>query len=164
MKRIAFISTNDWTPWSGSEELWSQAAISMANQGLTIGINIKGWKPIPLKIQEIEQSNCCVIRRWYDSNFTSNLAFVTDNLTFEVFKDKLLCGWLDKFDPDLVVISQGYNLEDKGWMQACLRRNIPYAVIFMLRWKITGRLIKWRQLSPRGIKVLKDVFLCLRAI
>lgn len=129
MKRIAFISTNDWTPWSGSEELWSQAAISMANQGLTIGVNIKGWKPIPLKIQEIEQSNCCVVRRWYDSNFTSNLAFVTDNLTFEVFKDKLLYGWLDKFDPDLVVISQGYNLEDKGWMQACLRRNIPYAVI-----------------------------------
>jgi hypothetical protein len=55
MKRIAFVSTNDMTPWSGSEELWSQAAISIANQGFTVGVNIKGWKPTPKKIQELEQ-------------------------------------------------------------------------------------------------------------
>jgi len=41
MKRIGFVSTNDWTAWSGGEELWSQTAISMACQGFTVGVNIK---------------------------------------------------------------------------------------------------------------------------
>jgi hypothetical protein len=27
------------------------------------------------------------------------------------------------------VISQGYNFENIRWMEACLRTNIPYAVI-----------------------------------
>jgi hypothetical protein len=54
MKRIAFVSTNDTTPWSGSEELWLQTAIRMANQGFTVGVNIKGWKPNPTKIQKLE--------------------------------------------------------------------------------------------------------------
>lgn len=51
MKRIAFVSTNDMTPWSGSEELWAQTAISMAQQGFTVGVNIKGWKPTPKKFR-----------------------------------------------------------------------------------------------------------------
>ncbi len=65
MKRIAFVSTNDTTPWSGSEELWSQTAISMANQGFTVGVNIRGWKQTPINIQKLESLNCRVVRRWY---------------------------------------------------------------------------------------------------
>ena len=122
MKRIGFVSTNDWTAWSGSEELWSQTAISMACQGFTVGVNIKGWKATPIKIQKLEWLNCCVVRRWYDTNLLWELEL-------NGFKDKLFSRWLHKFSPDLVVISQGYNLEDKGWMEACLKRNIPYAVI-----------------------------------
>ncbi|WP_017317160.1 glycosyltransferase family 4 protein [Mastigocladopsis repens] len=122
MKKIAFISTNEGTPWCGSEELWSQTAIRMAEQGFTVGVNIKGWKPEPKKIQELERSNCCVVRRWYRSNFIQKLAF-------KIFKQELFFNWLNKFEPDLVVISQGCNYEDQGWMEACLRRNIPYVVI-----------------------------------
>ncbi|WP_250123706.1 glycosyltransferase family 4 protein [Chroococcidiopsis sp. CCMEE 29] len=122
MKRIAFVSTNDMTPWSGSEELWAQTAISMAQQGFTVGVNIKGWKPTPKKIQALERANCCIVRRWYDSNRIKKLALT--GLTY-----KLFYGWLHKFDPDLVVVSQGYNFENIRWMEACLRRNIPYAVI-----------------------------------
>jgi glycosyltransferase involved in cell wall biosynthesis len=112
MKRIAFVSTNNWTPWSGSEELWSQTAITMANQGFTVGVNIKYWKQTPTKIQKLEQSNCYVFRRAYSRN-----------------KKELFCGWLNKFNPDLVVISQGYNFENTSWMEVCLKKKIPYAVI-----------------------------------
>ncbi len=122
MKKIAFVSTNDTTPWSGCEELWSQTAIRMANQGFTIGVNIKGWKQTPIKIQELEGLNCCVVRRWYKKN-------LIQKLVSKVSKREFIFEWLDKFDPDLVVIAQGFNYEDKGWMEACLRRNIPYAVI-----------------------------------
>jgi glycosyltransferase involved in cell wall biosynthesis len=122
MKKIAFISTNETTPWSGSEELWAQTAIIMAKQGFTIGVNIKGWNPESKKIQELERANCCVVRRWYGNNLIRKLAF-------KVRKHELFFEWLNKFEPDLVVISQGCNYEDFGWMEACLRRSIPYIVL-----------------------------------
>jgi glycosyltransferase involved in cell wall biosynthesis len=122
MKKIAFVSTNDTTSWSGSEELWSQTAIQMASKGFIVGVNIKNWQPTPKKIQQLECSNCCVVRRWYDSKLIKYLAIT--NFTYQVFY-----SWLNKFDPDLVVISQGYNFENIRWMEACLRKNIPYAVI-----------------------------------
>lgn len=122
MKKIAFVSTNDTARWAGSEELWSQTAIKMAAQGFTIGVNVKGWKQPSKKIQELEQANCYVARRWYDRN-------IIDKLALKVFKLELFFKWLNKFEPDFVVISQGVNYEDKGWMDACLKRNIPYAVI-----------------------------------
>ncbi len=122
MKKIAFVSTNDTTRWAGCEELWSQTAIKMAHQGFTIGVNVKGWNPVPKEIQEVERSNCSVFRRWYDNNLIRKL-------NFKLFKHELFFKWLNKFEPDLVVVSQGINYEDKGWMDACLSRNIPYVVI-----------------------------------
>ncbi|OUL31379.1 glycosyltransferase family 4 protein [Nostoc sp. 106C] len=123
MKKIAFVSTNDITPWAGSEELWSQTAIRMASQDFVIAVNIKGWNTPSKKIQEFEEANCIVVQRLdYNSNFIYKLAFKT-------FKHELFFKWLDKFKPDLVVISQGCNYEDKGWMKACLKRKVPYAVI-----------------------------------
>lgn len=126
MKRIAFVSTNDTTRWSGSEELWSQTAISMANQGFTVGVNIRGWKQTPINIQKIESLNCRVARRWYHTSSNSSLV---SKLAFRVLASQLISGWLNKFDPDLVVISQGSIFEDTVWMEACLRKNIPYAVL-----------------------------------
>jgi len=126
MKKIAFVSTNETTPWSGSEELWSQTAIRMADQGFTIGVNIKGWKQKPKNIQEVEQSNCNVFRRW------DNSSNIIHKLVFKIIRknrNEFFFEWLDKINPDLVVISQGFNYEDKGWMEACLKRNIRYAVI-----------------------------------
>ncbi|MBW4431529.1 MAG: glycosyltransferase family 4 protein [Pelatocladus maniniholoensis HA4357-MV3] len=122
MQKIAFVSTNEGTSWSGSEELWSQTAIKMAKQGLTIGANVKGWKQESKKIQELEQFNCCVVRRWDQKN-------LIQKLVSKLYKREFIFEWLDKIDPDLVVISQGINYEDKGWMEACLIRNIPYVVI-----------------------------------
>ncbi|MDZ8055548.1 MAG: glycosyltransferase family 4 protein [Aulosira sp. ZfuVER01] len=126
MKKIAFVSTNDTTPWAGSEELWSQTAIRMATQGFTIGVNVKGHKQAPKRIRELEQLKCHICYRRYDSNLLGKL---TSKGFRKIFKYELFSLWLDKFAPDLVVISEGFNYEDQGWMQACLKRNIPYVVI-----------------------------------
>ncbi|WP_026734377.1 glycosyltransferase family 4 protein [Fischerella sp. PCC 9605] len=124
MKKIAFVSTNNTTVWAGSEELWSQTAIKMANQGFTISVNVKGWQEKPKNIQKLEHLNCQVSYRWYGYN-----SKLLGRIAIKVFKNKLFSAWLNKVAPDLVVISQGANYEDQGWMDACLRMNIPYAVI-----------------------------------
>ncbi len=124
MKKIAFISTNDTTVWAGSEELWSQTAINMANQGFTICANVKFWQKKPKNIQKLEYLNCQVFYRCYEHN--TNLL---KKLYIKFFKNQSFSTWLNKVAPDLVIISQGVNYEDPGWMDACLRINIPYAVI-----------------------------------
>jgi len=43
MKKIAFITTNGWMPWGGSEELWSQTALRMAGEGFVVGVSVVKW-------------------------------------------------------------------------------------------------------------------------
>jgi glycosyltransferase involved in cell wall biosynthesis len=119
--KVAFISTNEFAPWGGSEELWSQTAIRMANQGFTVIANIKGWNPEAKQIANFEQANCQVVRRWYSQNFTTRILRklgLNKNSNF-----------LDSFSPNFVVISQGFSSDGLLWMEECLSRNIPFAVI-----------------------------------
>lgn len=120
--KVAFISTNDFAPWGGSEELWSQAAIRMANEGFTVAVNIKGWEPEAKQVKKIESSNCIVVRRW---NYRSKFRRLADKF----YKPIGVYGFLDEFNPKLVVISQGMHIQGLDWMEACLERNIPFVTV-----------------------------------
>jgi glycosyltransferase involved in cell wall biosynthesis len=121
MKKIAFIGINDTSPWGGSEELWAQTAIYMAKAGYSVGVNVKGWKSKPKKIQAVE-AVCSTTYRWYDRNLIEKLAFMAQ-------RGKNFYRWLDRFRPDLAVISQSCNNDGLFWMEACSERNIPYVTI-----------------------------------
>jgi len=43
MKKIAFITINEWMPWGGSEELWSQTALRMAGEDFVVGVSVVKW-------------------------------------------------------------------------------------------------------------------------
>ena len=120
--KSAFISTNESASWGGSEELWSQTAIRMANQGFTVAVNIKGWNPEAKQIRKLEQANCQVVRRYNKSLPTR----VLDKLLFSKIK---VYNFLDRFRPNFAVISQGFNCDGLLWMEECSSRNIPFAVI-----------------------------------
>ena len=120
--KIAFISTNEFSSWGGSEELWSQTAKKMANQGFTVAANIKGWNPEAKQVQQLEEANCQVERRWY--NTLSLATRILRKLGF----DKNY-NFLDSFSPNFVVISQGFSSDGLLWMEECLSKNIPFAVI-----------------------------------
>ncbi len=122
--KIAFISTVEGSTWGGSEELWSQTATRMASQGFTVAVSVKGWKTEAKQVSKIEQSNCKVVRRWYPQNRLQRLAY-------KLHKPGGFYTFLDDFIPELVIISQGNATENDGlgWMEACLVRNIPFAVI-----------------------------------
>jgi glycosyltransferase involved in cell wall biosynthesis len=121
MTKIAFISTNDYAPWGGSEELWSQTAIRLAKEGLTIGVNIKGWTPEAQQVSKLEEAGCKVFRR---SSYNSRLQRLIMR-----FNPKSNFVFLDIFNPNFVVISQGGNGDGLSWMEACLDRQIPFVVI-----------------------------------
>jgi glycosyltransferase involved in cell wall biosynthesis len=121
-KRIAFIAANQSAPWGGSEELWAQTALRMAKIGYQVGVNVQGWQPPVHQVQTLVQAGCGVVYRW--SNKT-----LLHTLQFKLYKQKMYYRWLDRFKPDLAIISQASNIDGIGWMEACLARNIPFAPI-----------------------------------
>ncbi|GFE68208.1 glycosyltransferase family 4 protein [Chroococcus sp. FPU101] len=120
--KIAFVSTNDFAPWGGSEELWSQTAMRMVSEGYRVGINIKAWNPEALAILKLEQAGCLIVRR---ENFSSPL----QRLITKLQNTQRDFAFLDRFKPELVVISQGGNSDGLSWMEACIAKNIPFVVI-----------------------------------
>src|SRR5579883_343191 len=126
MTRIAFISTMEQFPWGGSEALWSQAALRLAQRGATIGVNVVRHDEIPPQIQELEQAGCLVTRRTKPHGL---LGRAMQHLA----GDKSL-RWLAEFRPDFAVISQGDNLWGYPWMAECARLGIPFATIAQMAY------------------------------
>ncbi|MBW4550076.1 MAG: glycosyltransferase family 4 protein [Aphanocapsa sp. GSE-SYN-MK-11-07L] len=117
--KISFIATNEYAPWGASEELWSQTAMRMAKQGLTVSANVKGWKNEAKQISCLENSGCIVVRR--NKNRIQKLIskfFPHRNFSF-----------LDQHCPELVIISQAHNHDGLPWIEACIARNIPFVTI-----------------------------------
>lgn len=122
MKKIAFISLNATAPWGASEELWSQTAIHLAQNGCTVGVNVKGWASKPKQLEAVERAQCAVTYRWYDKTPLHKAVFIAT-------RGKRFYRWLDWFRPEFVVISQSSNHDGLTWMEACMARKIPYVTI-----------------------------------
>ncbi|MBD1845980.1 glycosyltransferase family 4 protein [Cyanobacteria bacterium FACHB-63] len=121
MKKIAFIAINNTSPWGGSEELWAQTAIRMAQSGISVSVNVKGWDNTPQPIQAVA-AVCSTTYRYYNRNLIEKLAFMAQ-------RGRQFYRWLDRDRPDLAVISQSSNNDGLYWMEACQARNIPYVTI-----------------------------------
>ena len=111
MKTISFISTLSSSPWGGSEELWSQAALRLRQEGMEININVQFWPQMPKQIMQLAKAKCQIVTRKKQSFNNPN------------------CDWFNLPRPDLVVISQSDSMQGLEWMQQCLKRRIPYANI-----------------------------------
>ncbi len=118
--RVAFVSTMEGYPWGGSEELWSQAARLLAKEGFRVGVNVKRWSEDPIAIQNLEKLKCDVVRRGPRTVVQRILDRITPEREY---------SWLDRFRPHLVVISQGGSGDGLEWMEASLKRGIPYVTI-----------------------------------
>src|SRR5215469_3613497 len=60
---IVFVSTTGAAPWGGSEELWSQTALRLANAGLAVAASVCKWPEIPRRVESLLQIGVKVQRR-----------------------------------------------------------------------------------------------------
>ena len=138
MNKILFISTNDWIPWGGSEELWSQCAnyISTKYSGeIYVYASVMEWNPVPFKIQNLLNTGVAVIykiknhqlpfyKRVINKFIPANIKFVS-NLNFHSPALTL--------KPDLVIFSLGgHNESENIDITYCKTENIPYMLIVQL--------------------------------
>ena len=123
MAKLAFISTMAGSPWGGSEELWSQAALRLRQQGHEIFINVKWWPELSRQVKQLQEAGCIVER--------SRAGEIVQRVARKiVYRSGLqIKSWLDKVKPNFVVISQGDPYSGTEWAEQCSTRQIPYALI-----------------------------------
>lgn len=132
--RIAFVSAMDSAPWGGSEELWSQAAKILLNQGHSILACVKMWSPRPPQVRALADARATVVER--DCGVRPLPLRVIRGIkrrlkgTSEADRAGVeSCRRIQNFRPDLVCISQGSNTDGLDWMLWCRKEKIPYVSV-----------------------------------
>ncbi len=125
MKHIAFISTNEFGPWGGSELLWSMAAHRLREQGDRVSLSVKRWNPEPAPITRLRQAGCQVFLRTDEPTLrrAARRLFPLSAYLMTQLQE------LASSSPDYVVISQGHSYEGLRWMKGCRSLGLKYAVI-----------------------------------
>lgn len=121
--KIAFSSSIGNIAWGGSEALWSQVAIRLAQAGTKVGVSV-ALNPGSLpNLQRLSSAGC--ILRWQ----TERLTLVRRVLRRLTRTNRSDTQWLRWFAPDLVVISLSEHTYGTSIAKTCRHLGLRYALI-----------------------------------
>jgi glycosyltransferase involved in cell wall biosynthesis len=113
-------------PWGGSEELWSETARRLANQGMLVGASVHGWPQLDKRMLDLSERGIIVKPRLtkYRLLAAAQRYFSTKSqIVLDVIKA------FGDFSPSLVVISEGGPLPPIELIELCIEKGWPFAVI-----------------------------------
>jgi glycosyltransferase involved in cell wall biosynthesis len=122
--KILFIAANEGVPWGGSEALWGEAAEKLARRGVEVRISVKDWGRPPKEIDQLKSAGCRIYYRRPPS-ILRRLGRKILPLAEDACKH--LCSAANGVD--LVVISQGGNIDGLSWMEEARAAGHKYAVV-----------------------------------
>ena len=148
---ILFISTMEGMPWGGSEELWSQAALRLVEQGHRVSASVFPW---PQPAPQIEE----MMRRGVEIHFRE-----ANTGTFASRFRRRIAGdpekkWFVNLQPDLAVISQGGNADGLGWMTQLREKEISYSPVVQCNAEIWWPSDEEAEHLARGYSAAEKVF------
>jgi glycosyltransferase involved in cell wall biosynthesis len=125
---FVFISSMSSAPWGGSEELWSQTALRLRQEGHKVSVCVAWWPQLSDRVMELERNGANIYTR---KNTRQNIPVrlwkkVKGRLVVEERKE---FQWLRVQQPDLVVISQGGTSDGLEWMSFCVAAGMPFVSI-----------------------------------
>jgi glycosyltransferase involved in cell wall biosynthesis len=124
-KSILYLSTN--IIWGGSEVLWTQSARELNKKGYTVNGGIK-YNYELIKEFIPDYSNYLNLQNQF--RHPPILQRILQKLQLGKYPPKnILHKYLKNNKPDLVIISQGNNIEGKQFMMDCVAFNIPFTTI-----------------------------------
>jgi len=115
-------------PWGGSEELWSQTAVRLAEEGHEVSASVVWWPQLSRSVLELEKRGIKVFTRKPAKPKLPARLFrkVKSLILLEEAKE---FQWLRLQKPDLVVVSQGGNIDGVEWMRFCGEAGLPLVSI-----------------------------------
>ena len=130
MSKILFISSMDWLPWGGSEELCAQAAMELRHAGHEVVFCRKAWTPVPPMVQRLESLGCRFLFRQYKSRGLASRVFgkIQRTIFKEPTQDYIWREILNE-NPDLICITEGSVSEGMAWSSQCLQSGMRYAIV-----------------------------------
>lgn len=150
--RFLFVSSN--LTWGGSEELWSAAAIALAERGHQVSVYkiradedeppIRRLRELDVPIRDLGHFPI-VSRLIY-----AGVARVSWSLSNAHRMARLWTGLKTSPRPDLIIVSQGGNFDGDLLAEVCRRQELPYALISQkasdLYWPADSRVARVRRM------------------
>lgn len=128
-KKILFVAEN--VSWGGSELLWTKTILELMNLDCTIGICISKKLQLPEWIDTLETENRISINRVPISELSKIKQIANKFLPYR-FRLKPIDQkrkYIEQFNPDLLVINQGFNFNGVDLMNFAVRSKITYVTI-----------------------------------
>ena len=126
-KRIAFLSTMDEYPWGGSEELWSRTALRLLQDGYRGAVWAKRWPKPGVRFDELQGLGCEI--HWREYKGSSLARRVLRRLHILPLPQERRFQWLTSFQPDLIVVSLGFQGDVRNFGSEWEGWNCPHVVI-----------------------------------
>ncbi len=127
--KFAFISTMQGSPWGASEELWSQTASRLKLAGHEVRATVPDRRQLSEKLAVLAQQGITLQTHPSPSYLTGPARYYWNRLSLGTRRS---FDRLKRFNPDLVVISQGFNSGGFDWAKVCVDAAIPYVMIVHL--------------------------------
>lgn len=126
---IKIVFTSENLTWGGSELLWAKTMLELVNSGNNIAICVHSKLMLPDWILEIE--NKIIIYRLPVQPISKTKFFFNKFLPYSLrLKSKNYKNeFIAKFQPDLLVINQGFNFNGVELMVFAAQSNINYVTI-----------------------------------
>lgn len=125
--RFLFISAMAGVPWGGSEELWSQAALKLQQEGHEVSASVVWWPQLSPKVASLAEKGVNLVVQ--APPFASLPVTIWRKIKKRFGAAAPETSWLRSQQPNLVVISQGYNRDGLPWMKLCRELGLPYVSI-----------------------------------
>ena len=122
--RFAFISTMLGSPWGASEELWSQTAVQLSRAGHNVRASVPYWPRLSDKVTALSDHG--IRLEAYPSYHAGRIRYLWNRFSLSY---RRTYRRLKQFNPDLVVISQGYISGGFDWAKVCRAAAVPYLIL-----------------------------------
>jgi len=127
--RFAFISAMAGSPWGGSEELWSQAALRLIQNGCPVAASVARWPVLHRNLKALQDAGAVLDRRSRGAFLWQRGIAQLVRQPWATIAKRGARRRLSRMSPDFVCISQGAASDGLPWMLACREANVPYVVI-----------------------------------
>lgn len=123
MRKIAFITANEYVPWGGSEYLWAAAAEKLVQRGVEVSVSVLDWREPIKQVERLRSAGCRIFHRPKPSLLRRGARQLFPRRDYSSHARKLATG------ADLTVVSQGDHLQGLSWMEALRSGGYRYACI-----------------------------------